>query len=217
MLAQIPFPVCLGVSILLSSVLFPQLPCLPTSVKHLWLSNTCVDPKDLRLLPQRLPSLETLVIRRLATTQLELWSLRRQDLGLIGALTNLKTLGLTLPAGMTQLHWGLSRLVGLERLILDYEMESAEMEVRVEVDTDALFVQLTALGRHMTRLRGLWLSDNCLAMHSLWQHLLQKQMPHLCIRSCMNDWFWHTGFPIGSCLDVDNPIEWWKFTPWNIL
>ena len=196
---------------------FLQLPYLPTSVKHLWLSNIGVDLQDLRLLPQRLPSLETLVIRRLATTQLEISSLGRRDLGLIGALTNLRTLGLTLPAALTRLQWGLSRLVGLERLILDYEMEAVELEVRVEVDTDALFVQLSALGRHLTRLQGLWLSDNCLAMHSAWQHLLQKQMPQLCIRSCMNDWFWHTGFPIGSCLDVDNPIEWWRFTPWNIL
>jgi hypothetical protein len=78
--------------------------------------------------------------------------------------------------------------------------------------------QLCTLSQHLTQLQGLWLSDNVLAgVGCGLQHMLQQSMPCIAVRPASNDWFWCTNFPIGSCLDAENPLEWWKFTPWNIL
>ncbi|WIA43839.1 hypothetical protein OEZ86_010254 [Tetradesmus obliquus] len=49
------------------------------------------------------------------------------------------------------------------------------------------------------------------------QQLLQQAMPRVTVRPATNDWFWGTNFPLGSCLNTENPMEWWKFTAWTIL
>jgi hypothetical protein len=88
------------------------------------------------------------------------------------------------------------------------------------LDTQAVVEQLTALSRHLTRLEGLWLSDNVVgpgALLPLQELLAVGGAPLITLRPAASDWFWGTNFPIGSSLEGDNPLIWWKFTPWGIL
>lgn len=79
--------------------------------------------------------------------------------------------------------------------------------------------QLTGLSHHLTRLEGLWLSDNVVGPAAFLplQELLAAGAPLITLRPAASDWFWGTNFPIGSSLEGDNPLIWWKFTPWGIL
>jgi hypothetical protein len=207
--------------LLVLHLLLLQLPALPTSMRHLWLSNAGPAASDLLLLPQRVPSLQTLVVRTTPRSDQSEWkAVNRRVLRCLGALTDLQVLGLTLHYGMTDLR-GLAGLRQLDRLVLDYS-EVAPDGVTLPPTAKqalpaALLQQLVCLGGHVTGLRGLWLSDVVLSEGVLWQSVLSARMPFVCVRACASDWFWHTGFPIGSCVDMANPVEWHRFTPWNIL
>ncbi len=132
------------------------------------------------------------------------------------SLQGLRTLGISFvdPAGLSSL----ASLSCLRHLILDCP-EGADV---AGVQAMLLSQQQQDIpGGCLSRLRGLWLSDSLLTSGSdllVWQHSLQQAgAACVCVRPANSDWFWKTGFPIGSCLDHSNPCEWWFVTPWTLL
>eukprot|EP00877_Chromochloris_zofingiensis_P008183 jgi/Chrzof1/3618/Cz13g02160.t1 len=194
---------------------------LPTTCQHLWLADSLLpDEADEHIFSSTssLPSLKTLVLKLSHWDHGPGYPLADQFvLSSLGNMTTLEALGLTLPADSDLSP--LTTLTKLRKLVLDYNGLGEVVHPDMGVNTDNIFLQLQGLST-LSGLRGLWLPDAVLAAGGdalMWQHMLQPHMPYLCIRPCQTDWFWKTGFPIGACLDVGNPLEWWQFTPWNVL
>lgn len=106
-------------------------------------------------------------------------------------------------------HWDVG--VGVQNLV--------GIGVGGKLDCEEVVEQLTQLCESLPKLRGLWLSDNVLGQYPALplQQLLSQGAPRITVRACASDWFWGTNFPIGCCLEGENPLTWWMFTPWSIL
>jgi hypothetical protein len=89
----------------------------------------------------------------------------------------------------------------------------------LKIDSEEVVEQLAQLCQKLTKLEGLWLSDNVLGQYPSMplQELLAQGAPRIVVRAAASDWFWGTNFPIGSNLEGNNPLTWWMFTPWSIL
>jgi hypothetical protein len=156
--------------------------------------------------------------RRAAVCASERGSACLATAGLPPPAQDLTTLGLSTSWQHSSLA-PLAALTGLEKLVVDCDAADQDEGALDGLDATALYQQLLSLTA-LTRLRGLWVSDNMACGGGdlmVLQHVLQASAPFVCVRPAQSDWYWRSSFPIGAQLDEPNPMLWWLWSAWNIL